>query len=286
MKALILAAMLALATSAPLAAQAAAQPVEIGFSATVGGKPFRCGESYSGIGTPAATIRPSDFRFYVHDLALIDAGGRQVKLQLDQDGLWQTRDVALLDFEDGSGPCRGGNPGLNAVVKGSVPPGHYTGLAFRLGLPFDLDHGDATVAASPLNFTAMFWTWASGYRFLKIDLEGDKANPARGGATGFAIHIASSDCSAPQMTERPTSCAHPNLVEVRLNAFDPQRQIVELDLARLLAGVNTQVNTPDTAPGCMSDQDDPDCAAIFHNLGLAFDGHPAGSQSVFQARPR
>jgi hypothetical protein len=55
-------------------------------------------------------------------------------------------------------------------VKGSVPPGYYTGLAFKLGLPFDLDHGDATIAASPLNFTAMFWVWASGYRFLKIDL--------------------------------------------------------------------------------------------------------------------
>ena len=281
MKAHILAAMFA---AAPLAAHAAAQPVEIGFSATVGGKPFHCGESYAGLGTPAATVRATDFRFYVHDVALIDTGGREIPLQLDQDGLWQYRDVALLDFEDGSGPCRGGNPGLNAAVKGSVPPGRYVGLAFKLGLPFDLDHGDATIAASPLNFTAMFWTWASGYRFLKIDLE--SAGAARGQPTGFALHIASSDCAAPDATDRPASCTHPNLVEVRLNAFDPQRQVVELDLARLLVGVNTQVNTPDTAPGCMSDQDDPDCVAVFRNLGLAFGGHPAGAQSVFLARPK
>jgi hypothetical protein len=34
---------------------------------------FDCGESYSNLGTQAAIVTPTDFRFYVSDVALIDA---------------------------------------------------------------------------------------------------------------------------------------------------------------------------------------------------------------------
>ncbi|MBL8699424.1 MAG: hypothetical protein JNK67_13690 [Alphaproteobacteria bacterium] len=69
---------------------------------------FRCGQSYDGISTTASRVTPSDLRLYVSDVAPIDAQGREARLEIEQDGRWRHRNVALLDFEDGSGPCIGG----------------------------------------------------------------------------------------------------------------------------------------------------------------------------------
>ena len=91
-------------------------------------------------------------------------------MALDQDGIWQLDGSALLDFEDATAACANGTPETNAVVKGSVPEGQYMGLLFDIGLPFDQNHGDPTLAASPLNLTEMFWSWQAGYKFIKIDL--------------------------------------------------------------------------------------------------------------------
>ncbi|PJN92728.1 metallo-mystery pair system four-Cys motif protein, partial [Amaricoccus sp. HAR-UPW-R2A-40] len=44
------------------------------------------------------------------------------------------------------------------------------GLAFEIGVPFDLNHGDPTLAPAPLDLTAMFWTWRGGYKFLKFEV--------------------------------------------------------------------------------------------------------------------
>jgi hypothetical protein len=162
--------------------------VEIRFGARVGEAEFRCGQSYAGIGTTNARITPTDFRFYVSDVELIDAAGRAVKLQLAQDGVWQFRDLALLDFEDGSGPCRGGTTGLNARVVGKAPPGDYRGISFTLGVPFALNHGDPTVAPSPLNLTAMFWSWQVGYKFVKVDITSASAVPAAMAAPAGGVH--------------------------------------------------------------------------------------------------
>ncbi len=102
---------IALATfvaTALLVQAAAAQQdrsVSIRFAAVVGDQPFACGNSYDGIGATASKVTPSDFRFYVSGVELIDAAGRAVPLKLEQDERWQHRDVALLDFENRTGPC-------------------------------------------------------------------------------------------------------------------------------------------------------------------------------------
>ncbi|PZU11631.1 MbnP family copper-binding protein [Sphingomonas sp.] len=281
-----------------LAATAAAdRQVEINFEGVVGATPFRCGQTYAGIGKPAATVRPTDLRFYVTNVALIDGKGHSTPVKLDQDGLWQQRDVALIDLEDGSGPCRGGNSGINRAVKGKVPAGAYVGLSFRVGLPEDLNHGDATIAKSPLNFTAMFWSWQAGYRFFKVDLETVGAPmadlPGTGGMagmkgmsrqTGFAVHIGSTGCGAGAMTARPAAtCSVPNRAAVRFEKFDPAKDKVVVDLAAILSGTDVGHNTPNTAPGCMSG-DDPDCGPIFAAFGLPFPGQPAPAQRAFSKR--
>lgn len=277
-------------------------PVAVRFAARVGAQPFRCGAGYDGIGRTASRITPSDFRFYVSSVALLDEDGRAVPLRLEQDGRWQYRDVALLDFEDGSGPCRNGNAGLHEAVTGHVQAGRYRGLQFTLGVPADLNHGDPAVAPPPLNLSAMFWSWQAGYKFVKIDMatrgqaRGGTAPPAdaapvpaaapRRRAAGFPIHLGSTDCVSPAATAAPSSCARPNRVTVRLDAFDVATEQVEFDLAALLRDTDVDVNAPDSAPGCMAGPDDADCRFVMPAFGLPFDGQPALPQRVFRAAPR
>ena len=257
--------------------------VSIRFGAEVAGAPFRCGLSYANIGLAHARVTPTDFRFYVSDVALIDRNGRAAPVALAQDGIWQYRNVALLDFEDGTGPCGGGNSGLNDRVRGEAAKGDYVGVRFTLGLPFDLNHGDGTTAPAPLDQTAMFWTWQAGYRFLKVDLAGDAAQGGQG-ASGYAAHLGDTGCVGPGASQRPTNCAHRNQVVVTFVRFDANRDVVVGDLARLLANVDTTRNAPGTAPGCMAAEDDPDCAGLFAALGLAFGNAPARAQTFFAVK--
>ena len=122
---------------------------------TVGDQLFRCGASYGGVGMTGSTITPADFRMYVSNVALIDEFGRAVPMALVEDGHWQARNVALLDFEDGSGPCAGGSPGVRDSITGNIPPGRYRGLVFTLGVPPDQNISPAGIALPPLNVPAL-----------------------------------------------------------------------------------------------------------------------------------
>lgn len=146
------------------------QPVTIRFAAKVGDLPFSCGSNYR-LGQPATNQTLSDFRFYISDVALIDETGKTVPVTLEQDGKWQHQTVALLDFENKTGACTNGTVEMRDRIVGTVPKGNYTGLKFSLGIPFDLNHEDATLASSPLNLTGLWWNWRLGYKFARIDLQ-------------------------------------------------------------------------------------------------------------------
>lgn len=291
----------------------ALKQVTLKFSAQVGAENFVCGKSYDGIGVTRSRITPSDFRFYVSAVELIDRQGKAVPVKLDQDDLWQYRNVALLDFEDGSGPCRNGNPGLHQQVTGSVPAGDYRGVRFTLGVPFELNHGDPTIAPAPLNLTSMFWVWQAGYKFAKIDMATsglpqaadapsemsikdklaamEKFAAASGvsgkrppRAAGFSIHLGSTDCASASLTTPPTGCKNPNRLTVTFDNFDPDKNTVVADAAASLSDTNVDINAPGTAPGCMSGPDDTDCAQVIPAFGLSFGGKPAAQQRFFSVR--
>jgi uncharacterized repeat protein (TIGR04052 family) len=309
-------AVVAAAFAQPTLAQ---QEVILNFAAEVGGSPFACGEQYSGMGTTAATITPTDFRLYLSALALLDADGKAVPLTLEQDGIWQYQDVALLDFEDGSGPCQNGNTPTNLSIRGTVPAADYKGVQFTLGLPFELNHADNLLAASPLNLSAMFWNWQGGYRFFKVDItaagSSDMAagmhmgqgmrmgqgmhmggqgmggrmqqnaaaqtEAAGHGNGGFLVHLGSTGCASDSTTTAPlAACANPNRVEVVFADFDAAADTIVIDLAGVLQYSDLNFNTPETAPGCMSGISDPECAGIFKGFGL--DGSPQQLFSVKQ----
>ncbi|MEM7557400.1 MAG: MbnP family protein, partial [Cyanobacteria bacterium P01_A01_bin.84] len=106
------------------------EEIAINFEAVVGDSEFACGDSYEEIGMGSSTITPTDFRFYVSDVALIDEDGNAVPLELEQDGKWQHQNVALLDFEDGTDSCDNGTPEIRTQVVGTIPEGDYESLQF------------------------------------------------------------------------------------------------------------------------------------------------------------
>jgi uncharacterized repeat protein (TIGR04052 family) len=257
---------------------AAEQPVKIRFRAVVGGEELACGKSYTGIGTTKSTISPRDFRFYVHDVQLIDEAGQAVAVDLRQDDKWQLDNVALLDFEDATGGCGNGTPDQNAEVVGSVAGGRtYKGLRFTLGVPFEKNHTDLTRMPSPLNLTALAWVWNAGRKFARLDFS------STGVPRGYAIHLGSTGCKPDDtQTTIPTSCSSPNRLVVELPSFDASGDVVIADLAALLEGSNVD-EAGRMMSGCMSGPRTKACGPLFSTFGLPFPGQETRPQRFFRA---
>ena len=276
-----------LLTAAAVLASAADKPIAIRFQAQVGDQAFACGRQYDGVGTSKSKISGRDFRFYVSNVRLIDSAGKETPVQLNQDGKWQLDDLALLDFENGTGPCSNGTPEMNSQIAGTVPDGQYKGLRFTLGVPFEKNHLDPLSQPSPLNLTALFWVWNAGHKFARLDFS------STGNPRGFVVHLGSTGCT-PNDTENtiPTKCAAPNRADVAFPDFDPSRNSVIADLGALLQDTNVDTTLNNMMPegesgmrmgaGCMSGPAMTDCTGLFANFGLSFRDHPAGPQKFFR----
>ncbi len=268
------------------------QSVQLRFAAEVNGQPFSCGQQYPAIGKTRSTLTPADFRYYVSGVHLLTAAGQAVPVQLEQDGVWQVDNVALLDFENGTGPCLNGTPAVNTMVRGQVPAGVYTGVRFTLGVPFERNHGDPTAAPAPLNSTAMFWNWQGGYKFLKFDTHTGSTTPepavapnAQVHVTRYSVHLGSTVCAAASRTSAPSACQNPNRITVEFPSFDLTKSTIVADIGRVFAQADVGMNTPNTSPGCMSFPGDADCKPVMAALGLSYDGQPApGAQQLFRLR--
>jgi uncharacterized repeat protein (TIGR04052 family) len=255
--------------SAPSGSAAKTEPVKLSFELTAGETPFKCGDIVSGIGTAGATMSLQDARIFVSNFRLVSADGAETPVTLDQDGVWQSGNLALLDFEDASGSCNG-NPALNTSVQGTAPPGAYTGIVFDLGVPTEMNHQDPTLAAAPLNQSSLSWPWRYGYRHTTIDLETAPQEGLTATASGFSIHLGAMNCGEGAMRVPPeVPCEKQNRAEIRVEAFNPATQSLAIDLAALLQDTDITTNDPDTASGCMSAEDDADCIGIFAHTGLS-----------------
>lgn len=267
---------------------AAARPVTVAFALVAGEQPADCARPLGPLGADHRPAVLRDARFYVHDVALIDQGGTAVPLQLD-DGPWQHAGVALVDFADGSGACAGGSAATNRAVTGTVPDGRYRGLRLTLGVPADLNHSSTELAPPPLDLAAMGWGWQAGRKFVRIEIdpEGGIARADGTRAATWFIHLGSTGCGGNAMAGQVT-CMRPNRVPLAFDDFDPDRDVVTLDLAALLAGSRLGADGGGAA-GCMAAPADPECDAILAALGLSpATGRPlaSGRAPAFTARPR
>jgi len=268
--------------------------VTIPFAAEIGGKAVSCADTYAGLGSTKAEVQAVDFRLFVSNAALVKADGSLQPIALDQDGQWQLNALALMDFEDGTGACANGTAGTHTALTGTVPEGEYTGLTFTVGVPFDQNHIDPTLAAAPLNTTAMFWNWQGGYKFVRIDMvptamagmteAAAEAGSGHGKAKGWFLHLGSTMCDAASKTEAPKACANENRMEIRLDGFDPAKNMVVIDPAAVVAEADLLVNAPETSPGCMSFPKDADCLTVMGKLGLPYMDQPASAQALISMR--
>lgn len=242
----------------------APEPIAIDFAMQVNGEAFACGETFPGVGSPPSEFRATDARFYVYGVELVDKSGTAHALELEDDGIFQSQGVALLDFEDGCGPD--GTTEMNTQLRGKVVPASYESIRFTVGVPLELNSLDLATAAPPLDVTGMYWTWLSGYKFLKMDA----STPMEGGGIyPFLLHIGSAGCPGDRDEAPPTGpCAFPNRVTYELSGFTGADKKVVADVADLLAEIDLSVNTDGTPPGCMSMPDDPECLLVLPRLGV------------------
>ncbi|HEU4406173.1 MAG TPA: MbnP family copper-binding protein [Polyangiaceae bacterium] len=257
----------------------AERELSIEFAALVAGQPFACSSTYPGLGMAQTTVRPLDFRLYVHDVELLTRGGEAVPLELEQDGVWQLDRLALIDFEDGSGDCATGSPETNLAVRGRAPArDDYAGLRFRLGVPEAMNHLDAATAQPPLNVPGLWWSWKGGYKFVRLDLALESGAP-------YYFHMGATTCEG--SVGEGFSCAYGNVATVTLDAFTPGVSRIVLDVADFYADSDLSRQPDmmtDSVPGCMAFAGDPECPAVFDKLGLSFESAAPGArpQSLFR----
>lgn len=208
----------------------------------------------------------ADLRFFVHDVALLDQAGGATPLKLAPVAPWQSDRVALVDLETGADACRDGTRGVNAAIAGRASNDSYVGLAFTVGVPFDLNHADPIAAKAPLDDTAMHWHWMGGYKFLRAAI---KTAPG----TSW-IHLGSTGCRG--TIGRIDACDAPNRVRVELRRFDTTRDVVVVDVSELLPPSSAAEPTSH----CMADAASEACTVALRNLGLA---DPSQPQQVFHA---
>ncbi|MEY4513232.1 MAG: hypothetical protein RLZZ450_5354, partial [Pseudomonadota bacterium] len=157
-------------TDAAVDASAPRQAVTLRFKGKVGSQDLACGQSYPGQGSKSSTVTPRDFRFFVHNVRLISATGTEVPVQLDERLPYQSKEITLIDFADGTGSCDPFDTGTNTTITGTVPSGTYNGLAFVEGVPETLNHADPSLHPGPLQAPGASWDWMQGFRFVMAEV--------------------------------------------------------------------------------------------------------------------
>jgi uncharacterized repeat protein (TIGR04052 family) len=300
---------------------AADQAVSIQFAAVNGTTPVTCGTQLTGLGSTSVAADLKDLRFYITNVALISDKGVAVPVKLNSNN-WQltqgSETVSLIDLEDASGACADAThtAETNAVITGTVPAGTYVGLKASMGVPETLNHSAITGGVAPLDVAATAWSWQSGRKFSKIEINpvggilkttaavpATATTPAVAASTStvstFNFHLGSTGCTvkvdAAGVALKDAAgnalytCANPNVMDFTLASFDPAQQQVALDIGQLFKTTDiTQDNGG--AVGCMSGATDPECPTIFTELKIAFGSGSNGlsvnggaGQQVFKA---
>lgn len=262
-------------TSTAVVAAALPVPIEIEFAAVAGSQNIKCGDKITNLGTTSATAELRDLRFYVSGIHVMDANDNEIPVTLSSSD-WQRDGTVLIDLEDGSGLCNTqGTPTTNAKIIGTVPAGTYTGVGYTVGLPIAQNHSDWNAAAAPLNVQAMAWSWQSGRKMLKIEVNPDQGvnrpaqgeTPARTSST-FNIHLGATGCTGSNPAAGLVDqCERPNRMAYHSHDFNAATQRIAVDIQSLFASSNIteDLNGPF---GCMSGATDPECAAIFDKLKI------------------
>jgi uncharacterized repeat protein (TIGR04052 family) len=231
---------------------------EFEFVATWNGEVIQCGSEPTQV---------SDLRFFVSDVVVTDAAGREHGLDLTA-GDWQQENVALIDLENGEGACRNGTQEIHTVLSGTSTADEVAGVRFTVGVPFEQNHANPLLADAPLDDAAMHWHWRSGYKFLRAGVEAADDS--------FWIHLGSTRCEG--TVQNISGCKSPNRVTVILPEFSPEVDRIEVRLSELFRGIELDDGM---RSDCSSGPAEANCVAPFAALGLPFGDGPVTPQTVF-----
>lgn len=265
------------------------QYVNLDFDLRLGADEAVCGQTYTGVGVGSVQeLRNQGLRFYLSQPTMVGSSGSAASLRLDarSNGTVYQDDrygVALIGDAQG---CDSTTPLRSESLSATVAAGDYRQICFDLGVPFELNHSDPSTAPSPLNLTAMSWSWQYGRVFFRFDsVSNPSATPGN-----FFVHLGSTGCSnASDSGSAPPdqACLYPNLARICLAASAVSSgQPIVVNVAALLSESDIGVNTEGTAPGCMSAAGDPECIQIMPKFGLDYAYTPeqviaAEAQSLF-----
>lgn len=201
------------------------------------GQPLRCGQSLP-LREPGWQL--SQLQFYLADFSL---DGQPLALV---DSAWQNPTLALLGTD-----CHSEAHWQLWFAK-PLPDGE---LQFSVGVPAALNHQNPLTARHPLQQADMHWSWQSGYKFFRLDLQGP--------AGGWSMHLGSTGCQSASVMRAPTEpCKAPNRPQVRIPWQSGSR--LTLDLAALFAKLQ-----PDANNSCMSDPNQRSCQQLLPVFGLS-----------------
>jgi uncharacterized repeat protein (TIGR04052 family) len=241
------------------AATAATQAVTINFDVINGASAVGttgCSTPIT-VGTANTTGTLSAAKFYVSNVSLIDSKGGYSPLRLTENTN-QGRNVALLNFENGSGTCAALVPPASyTAVVGTVVPAPsgttYVGIAFTVGVPqysnYDtsltppvllLNHSDplaVSTTPAPLQDIGMNWSWQSGRKFARIEF----VPTTPGTSAKTMVHLGSTGCLANPSVAGvvATPCGGPNNAPVTFTTgFNTATNKIALDLGSLFGGLD------------------------------------------------
>ena len=182
---------------------------------------------------------------------------------------WQTDDVVLIqpNLHDCTSKSEShDNPAPKELVASEAfKTNHYLRfaapvdldaseqLSFSLAVPFELNHQNPLLQASPLNLPNMFWSWRSGHKFFRLDMQSPDIN--------WVFHLGSVGCSAATTMRSPQSeCVQPNRVTFHLDKMYTGAKLV-MHLDRLIANTSMQNND-----SCLFHSGQESCSILMSNL--------------------
>jgi len=126
-------------------------------------------------------------------------------------------------------------------------------FSFTLAVPFELNHQNPLLQPSPLNLPSMFWSWRSGHKFFRLDMQAPGKN--------WVFHLGSVGCAAASTMRSPQEeCVQPNRVSFHLDKMHDGAKLV-MHLDRLIANTSMQNND-----SCLFHSGQESCTILMSNL--------------------
>lgn len=234
----------------------------------------------------SSNVTLKDARFYVYDVNLLRADGSKQPFTLVPDGTYQnsytsngtTYSVGLIDFADKSNDCSAGTMEVlygsgkntadtNKKLVGYPVYGSFTGVEFKVGLPASLNNLQSDTQTAPLSNTGMYWSWASGYKYMKLEFLHKTTNAA------VSWHNGSSSCTG---SYGSIACTYQNVSTVSItntSGFTSSNVI-----AFNIRDLTTNTDTSASGVSCMNGPQgtmmgaNSNCATMGSNMGIKSDG--------------